>query len=263
MQNERRATARELRDGCLRRARVLERASRRQAAAQDGVGALVLEWAADVAVVQAVLLERLVLEAQAPQRKYFGLIEKVAQSLRDIRLVNHDEVTAATVLGALRDRVYANVDREVARDIAGRVTDSAYLAGFAAPTAQEIGQIAGRRLQGLTPSAFVAQRKREAAELMVEAQSQRMRGDVARAIQAAYDSDFRSLEAYLVDSAVAAGDDGLLTVDARWELAAHAMGEVPGLPADFVGAVAAVRGALAVGLGEPDATRLAAMLPTV
>ena len=263
MLNRDRATAGELRDSCLRRARILERASRRQAAVGDSTGALLFVWAADLSMVQAVLLERIVLDARAAQRQYFSVAEQVSAALARVRAVDSAQASSASVLGALRDTLYAAVEPGVARDIAGRVADSGYLAGLPAPADADVADVAGRRLQGLSATDFVARRRREAAELMVSAQTHRMHEHSAQAIQAAYDSDFRSLEAYLVESAVAAGDTWLLSVDVRWELAIQSMSEVPGLPADFTAGVAAIRDALGRGLGEPDATRLREVLPPV
>jgi hypothetical protein len=69
------------------------------------------------------------------------------------------------------------------------------------------------------------------------------------------------LEAYLVESAEAAGDHGLWTVELRWELGTCAIAELADLPEDFYLAVTAVRQALSNGLGDPDGARFLSTLP--
>ena len=98
---------------------------------------------------------------------------------------------------------------------------------------------------------------------MLAAQTCWVRGETPAAIQLAYEADFKALEAYLVDSAMAAGDADLFTVTMRWDLADQAVGTLPGLPADFSAAVTAIRGVLSVGLGEADGQRLIEVFPPV
>ncbi len=52
------------------------------------------------------------------------------------------------------------------------------------------------------------------------------------------------------------GTTSLLTVTIRWDLAVHAVNELPGLPGDFSRAITVIRGAIAAGLGETDGRRL-------
>jgi hypothetical protein len=64
-----------------------------------------------------------------------------------------------------------------------------------------------------------------------------------------------ALEAYLVESAVAAGDALLLTVTIRWELAVVALAGMAGLPEGFLAAVAAIRDVLGRSMVDADADR--------
>ena len=123
-------------------------------------------------------------------------------------------------------------------------------------TGDDISAAASARLLGLRPAEFVSRRRSEAAAAMLEAQAHRVRGETSEAIQSAYQSDFTALEAYLVDSAVAVGDDDLLTVTIRWDLAVQSVSEVPGLPDDFSRAVGVIRSAIVAGIGEADGRRL-------
>lgn len=256
--NTRRVSAEELHGDCLRRARVLEHSSRRQRDAGDAVGAVLFLWAGDVAAAQAVMLDHMILRRRDPQRRYFAAGLDLAAGLSDIEATD-----AAALVGALREQLFAAFDADTATEVAGQLPDANFLVGLPAPAIADFDAVAARRLQGLPAREFVARRRREAAEAMVAAHAHHLRGDDAAAITTAYDSDFRSLEAYCVESAVAVADGQLLSVEIRWELVVQAMAEVAGLPEEFSSAVAVVRATMSRALGEPDATRLLASMPAV
>ena len=71
------------------------------------------------------------------------------------------------------------------------------------------------------------------------------------------EADMLTLEAYLVESAVAIGDEQLSTVGVRWELASAALRLLPEIPTDVVAAVALVRTTVVQALGQADGARLA------
>ena len=260
MLNAGRVTPQTLRDQSRHRAQVLERAARRRAAANEAAAAIVLCWGCDVAMVQATLMEELVVQAHAPQRQYFAAVERLSSGLQAEAT---EQRSAADVVRGTRAELLAGLEAEVAFRLAAQFVDPAFLEPLAVPGSGELAALADRRVQGHEPGAFARQRVREATELMVQAQGEHMRGDDAAAIQTAYQSDFRALEAYLVQSAVAVGDSHLCTVEIRWELAVAAMQDLTGLSADFPSAVGEIRATLAEALGEPDASRLAAMMSPV
>ena len=162
---------------------------------------------------------------------------------------------------ATRSALAGGLDDAVATDVNDRLVDLGFLEGLAAPTPGLFAALVERRLQGHSTADFVHERYREAREFLVHAHAEHLGGDDASAIQAAYQGDVRCLEGYLVESAVAVGDAGLLTVTIRWELAVSAMEGLAALPADFEGAVRTIRDAIADALGEPDASRFRRVLP--
>ena len=249
-------TAEEFYGRCLANAQVLEGAARRRAGDGDSVGALADAWGADVSMLQAVMWERIIAAASAPQRQFFRVADAIVTGLRSpVGDADHPATLAACVTQA-RDRMVAAFDDELAREMARRWPDIAYLAAVPAVSDDEVAAYVDARLLGLRPQEFVRRRRDEAARAMLEAQTHRVRGETTEAIQAAYQGDFAGLDAYLVDSAVASGDQSLLTVTIRWDLAVHAVNELPGLPGDFSRAITVIRGAIAAGLGETDGRRL-------
>jgi len=245
----------------LHRARVFERASRRQAAAGQAMSALIFAWGADISLMQTSLFERVVLGRKASMRQYFAEAQTLLAAFdRGLPDAIGSESVAQMQL-RVREQLFRALPRDLAVDVTGRLPDITYLAALRAPARAQMQ--ARERLQGLTVEQFCAHRRREAQELMLEAVNARARADARAAAELSYRSDVLSLEAYLVETAQLAGDEALWTVELRWELASCALAELTDIPEDFAGAITAVRDALARGLGEPDGTRLLAVLPVV
>jgi hypothetical protein len=244
---------------CLGNAAVLERAARRHAEYGDVVSAVATAWGADVYTLQAVTWERILVASHSPQRQFFRVADAVSSAMRQAPLAGGDDAEAGVRIA--RAAVAHAFDAGLAREMSTRWPDIDYLAALPPLDPELVSEAVATRLRSLRPEEFAATRRAEAVELMLEAQMQRVRGDVVTSIHTAFDSDLASLEAYLVESAVAAGDDDLMTVSIRWELATNVVSELPGLPNEFVGAVRAIRAALVVGLGEADGRRLLERLP--
>lgn len=247
----------------LHRARIFERASRRHAAADDALNALIFAWGTDISLMQTSLFARVVLGRKAPIRQYFAEAQTLLAAF-DLDLP--DTIGAESVADVqlrIREQLFRSLPRDIAMDVTGRFPDVTYLAGLVAPTPEEMQHGARIRLRGESAGSFCSGLRRTADELMLKALSAHARSEGRTAIELAYQSDVMCLEAYLVESAEAAGDHGLWTVELRWELGACAMNELSGLPVDFTEAVGTVRAALAGGLGAPDGTRFLTTLPEV
>lgn len=249
-------TAEEFYGRCLANAQVLEKAARRRVSEGDPVGALADAWGADVNMLQAVMWERIIAAASAPQRQFFRVADAIVSGLRSPLGEPERPATLGDCITQARERMAVSFDDELAREIGSRWPDVAYLEAVPAVGDDEVAAFVQARLLGLSPQEFVHHRRREAAAAMLEAQTHRVRGETSEAIQAAYQGDFAGLDAYLVDSAVAVGDDSLLTVTIRWDLAVEAVSELPGLPEDFSKAIAVIRGTVAAAIGEADGRRL-------
>lgn len=249
-------TAEEFYSQCLANAQILERSARARAAGSDSIGAVACAWGADVAIVQAVIWERILIASRNPLRQFYEVADVVVTALVDDDGVNRPVSSAEHMVREARMRVARSFDASLARDIEARWPDVSYLADTPPFADVDVQAAVANRLLGVSAGEFIEHRRREAAAFMLEAQSRRVHGDMAGAIQAGYDSDFRSLDAYLIESAIAVGDTALLTVISRWELATRAVAGLPALPPDFLAAVEVVRETLGAALGEADGARL-------
>jgi hypothetical protein len=238
-------------------ASVLHGASVQFAVDGDDVSAVACALGSDAAMLEAVVWERLNIAPRSPQRQFFQAVATVASSVDGLTDLDPADTTSAEAfIAAVRRRMVGAFDEGLASEVSEHWGPIEHLADLAMPTGRTMDDARERRLEGLTPAEFIKSRRTSSGQMMLEAQARRVRGDIPEAIQAAYESDFLALEAYLVDSAVAVGDRPLFSVTTRWTLATHALGELPGLPSDFTEAVDAIRAVLADGLGDSDGSRL-------
>ena len=258
-----RATAEEFYGRCLGNVTVLDAAARRFAAAGDAVGALAAASGADTYALQAVVWERILVASSYPQRQFFRVAEALVGGLAAHLSDGGPDRTAADTLLATRAGMLAACDPGLRQDVEAAWGDVQYLAALPAPTEADLLASVAARTGGLGPEAFADRRRAEAADVLTQAQTLRVKGDAVAAIQTAYESDLLALEAYLVRSAAALGDASLMTVTVRWELATHAVAALPGIPDGFVAAVHRIRDALVAGLGDADGQRLRADLVAV
>lgn len=249
------ASAEEVYSRCLGNATILDAAARRFADASDAASAVACAWGADVFAAQAVLWERIMIAASSPQRQFFRVADALVSGLQ-VHDADTGQQSAATQVETSRRALLEACDPDLRDGMRASWSDVGYLVAVGAPTVSDLEDSVARRLGGRSPEAFVTQRRQEAAESMATAQALRIKGEGTPAIQAAYDSDLSALEAYLVESAVAASDTHLLTVTVRWELAIHALSSLPGLPEGFLTAVGRIRDTLAASLGDADGGRL-------
>ena len=201
--------------------------------------------------------ERVVVVAGATPRHFFEVAESA------IGLPWEGAADAEGLLRSSRMALLAPLEAALAREIAQRWPDSSYLTGLPAPSPSAFAEAAAARLEGQTPVDFVARRRQQAAVQLEQAQDQRVRGNTREANRLAYAADCLCLEAYLVESAAAAGDAALMTVLSRWELSAQSVASMASLPPDFASAVSAIRAALAAPLGDIDGRRLIESFPRV
>lgn len=256
-------TAEEFHSRCLGNARIMDAAARQHANAGDAVDAVFCAWAGDVAIIEATVWERVVVTSSTPLQRFFGtaqaLTSAIAQSAGPVDV----DTTAEQLLVSIRVGALAVFDGELAASVAERWSDVGYLATLPAPTFESIASSVATRLEGKSSRAYIEDRRLRSRERLLAAQELRVRGDVHAAITAAFEADFLALEAYLVESAVAASDTALATVASRYALASEAVADIPALPNDFARAVTAIRTALTTSLGEADGRRLKQALITL
>jgi len=251
-------SAEEIYADLLQRVHVLTPLSVTYAAEGDIANAVMCTWAADVATAQAVAWERIVVVTHSPQTPFFALGDRLTRALGDSTgQAPGTFASARDLVEDLRVRMLAAVDSDLADDISARLSPLDHLASFEAPTSERLSEASRARLGALPAGAFIEQRRAYAKERMRDALASRVRGDIAAAISAAYEADMLTLEAYLVESALAIGDTQLLTVQVRWDLAVAALTRLAGVPDDFNQAVSIVRQTLVASVGSGDGARVA------
>lgn len=251
-------SAEEIYADLLQRVHVLTPMSLIYAEQGDIANAVLCTWAADLATAQSVAWERIVVVTHSPQTPFFALGDRLARALTEsLATGSGTYASAMDLLQDMRGRMLTAVDQDLADDIAARFSSLDHLASFEAPMPERLRESGYSRLGGLPAATFIAKRRADAQVLMRDALAERVRGDITGAISAAYEADMLTLEAYLVESALAIGDVQLLTVQVRWDLAVAALTRLAGVPDDFGQAVSLVRQTLVASVGSGDGARLA------
>ncbi len=235
---------------------ILEAGARRQADAGDAVSALALAWGADVYASQATMWEQSLIIARYPLRHFFRLGEGIVAGSAETLSAEPAPHSIAELMKDVRKAVLAAAEPSLRGPLAGSWHDVDYLVGLPAPSATDVLDSVRRRTGGYELQEFITYRRDEADRLMEEARAQLAAGEASAAIQSGYASDLSALEAYLVESSIAAGDRGMLTATVRWELVAAAISQLPALPPDPHEALEITRGAMFEALGEAEAERL-------
>jgi hypothetical protein len=251
-------SAEEIYADLLQRVHVLTPMSITYAEQGDIANAVLCAWAADVATAQAVAWERIVVVTHSPLTPFFALGDRLARALREeLEQGRGAYASARDLVEGMRTRLLHSVDADLADDITTRFAPLDHLASFEAPSSEQLSNSGNSRLGGLPAGTFIAQRRIDAQTRMRDALADRVRGDINGAIAAAYEADMLTLEAYLVESALAIGDTRMLTVQVRWDLAVAALTRLAGVPDDFSKAVSVVRQTLVASVGSGDGARLA------
>jgi hypothetical protein len=237
---------------------------RRNAAVGDSIGVLACGWAADVATVQAITAEAILVSGEAPQRLYFQTAESITESTREAWSVAGDLEQFTGVARVLKDG-RSTLARSLEPAIVGQLSDAwmelAEFSDIPAPTIMDLSRARDERLGETDPRSFIAARRRESSHLALRAARSLAHGDVESAVREAYAADMYALDGYLVQTALATDDPYLLTVRAWWDLVTDAITRISDLPGDFAASVAVIRASIVTSMGEPAATRLIAVLP--
>ncbi len=225
------------------------------------VESVIAQIGADVANLELVSWERIVVTSPTPQVPLFEFASKVAAGLSTLSTQRLAEApNAAAAIDLVRESLVATVDPDLANEIASRQLSTEHLARSPMFTDTELHELVNRRLGGKSPEAFIIDARAHALALSNEARDFRLRGDTRAAISSAYRADMNSLDAYLVESALAVGDVAMLTMLTRRELAIAALGRLGAVPDDVKAAVSQVRQTLMLSLGWADGERLARTL---
>jgi hypothetical protein len=246
---------------CSRSSEILWQIAVDKSELNDSVGTLACATGSDLIRFQGVLWESLVVNAGIPSRKYFQLGENLAQSLALLNFASHSTIGQALV--ALRAEMGTLLDEVGVSDFLASMPDASVFEKINFPDLATIESDVVHRLDGQTPQVYSHRRKQEALKLSVQSFTAQSSGDVDEAIRLMFASDFTFLDAYLVESAHAAGDRNLFTARTRWELASYSTSLITELPHDLPVAAAMVRSALTDLLGAQDVARLTSLLPAV
>lgn len=215
--------------------------SRAYAAKGDVYAAVHAIWMADLCAVQSVMWERILIASPKPDEQFFAIATSVSRALSLYALTGTPQPDAVSTVEAARAGLSQAFDEVAMRLLSTRLHSLDHLVGLPCPDRSGADAVHARRLGGSTVDELIALRNDSAAESMAVAASFHHKGRHADAISNAYKADMAIYEAYLLEAAVAVGDDVLMTVDLRWELACMQITSLPSLPSGYVEATTLIR----------------------
>lgn len=233
---------------------ILAPIARTYAESGNRVAALACAWYADVSTLQGALAGIVLATEAVPQRRYFQSAAAALTELGTPWLAAGERL--ADALHAAREGVARAVDPAVTADLSDRWIDLSVYGDAKVPSLAECEAAVRARLGDVPVETFVRTRRQQAAQHALASAQARAAGDTQGAIHEAYVADMVTLEAYLVESARAAGDTFLLTVQPRWDLVSAQITQLAGLPEEPNAAVRSLRRAMTRALGPVEGARL-------
>lgn len=231
--------------------------SRQYAAHGNPLGAVHAMWASDMHTVQAVIWERVMVASPQPDEQFFAITKTLAKALLQCQMRAEERSTAVDCVAEARSGLAFAFDPAALRVIGTKVAPVDHLDGLRAPTVGDLWSCQQERLGGRSAAEVVAERKQASADGVAVAMGMYGEGRLDDAQAQAWRADWAAFEAYLIDAATAIGDESLISVDLRWELATSVISAIPSLPYGFLDAVTVVRDRLLVVVGPVEAHRLA------
>lgn len=194
--------------------------SHRHAAEGDVRRSQLAAWASDVHVLEALLWQNGLGQAPDPGAQLAAVGESVAVALETLAERPPATLTARQVVEAAREAMVTTFDESVHGLLTDRFATLDHLDACEPVVPSESPEArAARRLDGRTPEELAAELRATAADCMAVAELMDVEGETAAAGRLARQADAAAFEAHLVTSALLSGDERLVTVDLRWELA--------------------------------------------
>lgn len=259
--NENQGTSRDLQEQCFRSSEILHEVVTTKGNAGDYVGAFACAIGSDIAYLQGVMWDSLEMSSGDSLRKYFQLGELVIQAVQIPS--THALESISEAVNFMRTQVEPVFTASDIHSWRESMSDSDDFINLPCPAKEEINAATTARLHGLSPSEYVRKQNQAASEISVQAFTAVNASHTDEAIRLMYASDFTALDAYLVESADAAGDQQLFTVHIRWELAVRSAAMIKELPQSFSQALATTRSGMTALMSDNDAARFLASLPSV
>lgn len=230
--------------------------SQRFAAEGKAYAAVHAAFAADVQTVQAVMWERVMVASPVPEEQFAAIADTVTRALAAYAATPPKASSARQTVENARAGMGAAFDPVALRVLSNEFIALDHLNGFPQPDPSEGLALAASRTKGEPPITVAQHRRRVARDAMTVALSMHRDGRLADAMRQAWQADWATFEAYLIEAALQVGDQSLITVEMRWLLATEAIAKIPALPTDFTQAVSTVRGRMLDSLGTIEGQRL-------
>jgi hypothetical protein len=201
----------------------LVRLSDRYAGEGDVRRAQLASWAADVYLLEELLWENGLAEAPDPVAQLASVGDSVASALDTLADGVTGEVMPRAVVEAARRALVTTFDESVHEVLLEQLPSLDHLDGCepdSMSSSERPHDAPGlARLEDRTAEDLVAELRQAAADCLHVGEVMDVEGELTAAERMSHQADVATFEAYLIASALHAGDHQLASVDLRWELA--------------------------------------------
>jgi hypothetical protein len=201
----------------------LVRIAARYAREGDVRRAQLASWAADVYVLEELLWENGLAEAPDPVAQLAAVGESVASALEALADGVSGEITPRSLVEAARRALVSTFDESIHDVLMEQMPSLDHLddcaPGRSTPSASRHHRPGFERLGDHTAEDLVLELRQAAADCIHVREVLVVEGEETAADRMAHQADVATFEAYLIASAIHAGDHQLASVDLRWALA--------------------------------------------
>jgi hypothetical protein len=243
----------------VKRVRVYRDLSRKYAEDGQNFYAVTSLWAADLVSAQMIIWNE-IQNSKNKEASFFEFGTQLATATAEYATTRSGYFrTAKDLVDSSRDTIARSFSENLKNNFENQNNSTNYLRLVEAPSPTDIFNSIQVRTQGLTFEEFTRYRIENglgSVRLAYEKQDD----DPRVAVEAYYSGIMLLLEAYLVESSLRLGDEGLLTLQPRWDFVVHLLTEMESLPDSFSDATKTIFRTISVGLGRNDSARFEALL---
>lgn len=216
-------------------------------------------WAADLISAQMIIWNE-IQNSENKEESFFSYGAQLAKAAGEYATTRSGYFkNAQDLVNSSREAIAHSFGGNLEVNYKNQYNSTNYLRLVEAPSPKDIFDSIKERLQGLTFEDFIRYRK-ENGLIRVHLAYEKQHDEPRTAIESYYEGIMLLLEAYLVESSLKIGDEGLLTVQPRWDFVVHQLKEMESLPDGFEDATKTILAVIGVGLSRNDSVRFEALL---
>lgn len=188
----------------------------------------------------------------------------IAEAIETLPTRAPDATTITLTLHHILKTIAGELPADTLDDFFDAIINPRDLALTDVPVTPEIhDKVINQWLNGLSPQAFIKNRRETQVAHLFQAQRYAEDNDMEAAALEMHHADVAAFEAWLIEHALDTGDDTLTRARIQWDFFVESLSHIAYLPADLVESVTIVRSRMAWPLGPDNARTFAEAIPQI